>query len=84
MRASTRQLMNIHSVLADGLSGISFGAPVSHVYNPLSYAWAPVCQYLALADIDASKEGGQMILRVRQDADPDTAGIRGGLFGARH
>lgn len=43
-----------------------------------------ISQYLALADIDASKEGGQMILRVRQDADPDTAGIRGGLFGARH
>ena len=28
------------------LRGLQFGAPVTHVYNPLEYAWAAHCAYL--------------------------------------
>ena len=33
--------------LRDALAPLAFAAPVSHVYNPLDYAWAPHEQYLA-------------------------------------
>ncbi len=33
--------------LSDTLSSLTFAAPVSHVYNPLDYAWAPHEQYLS-------------------------------------
>lgn len=32
--------------LSDALDGMRFAAPVSHVYNPLTYAWAPNALYL--------------------------------------
>ncbi len=32
--------------LCDTLAPMRFGAPVSHVYNPLDYAWAPNALYL--------------------------------------
>ena len=32
--------------LADEVSRLRFSPPVSHVYNPLSYAWGPHAQYL--------------------------------------
>ena len=35
--------------LADAVSGRVFAPPVTHVYNPLKYAWALHAQYLALA-----------------------------------
>jgi single-strand selective monofunctional uracil DNA glycosylase len=32
--------------LSDSIDGMRFAAPVSHVYNPLTYAWAPHAAYL--------------------------------------
>ncbi len=32
--------------LSDTIDGMRFAAPVSHVYNPLTYAWAPHAAYL--------------------------------------
>ena len=32
--------------LSRAVSGLSFSSPVTHVYNPLDYAWAPHEQYL--------------------------------------
>ena len=32
--------------LSDAIDGMRFAAPVSHVYNPLDYAWAPNAVYL--------------------------------------
>ena len=40
-----------------------------------------VSQFLALADIETTGEGARTVFRVRQDAGPDTAAIRRGLFG---
>lgn len=40
-----------------------------------------ISQFLALADIETTKEDGRTVFRVRQDADPDRVGIRRGLFG---
>lgn len=43
--ASSETLSTAEDVLAaekrmsDGLTDLSFGAPVTHVYNPLEYAW---------------------------------------------
>jgi single-strand selective monofunctional uracil DNA glycosylase len=32
--------------LRDDVAALEFGSPVSHVYNPLGYAWRPYSQYL--------------------------------------
>lgn len=32
--------------LRDAVDGLAFAPPVAHVYNPLSYAWAPHARYL--------------------------------------
>jgi single-strand selective monofunctional uracil DNA glycosylase len=39
-------LIAIHRKFSDDLKGLEFSAPVTHVYNPLDYAWAPYRQYL--------------------------------------
>jgi single-strand selective monofunctional uracil DNA glycosylase len=31
--------------LTEALAGLRFGAPVTHVYNPLDYAWAPFAEF---------------------------------------
>ena len=43
-----------------------------------------ISRFLALADIETKEEDGQTVFRVRQDTDPDTVGIRRGLFGEPH
>lgn len=40
------RLVEIARDLREGLRGLEFGPPVTHVYNPLEYAWAPASQYL--------------------------------------
>lgn len=40
------QLVAAAQTLSARLHAMSFAAPVSHVYNPLEYAWAPHEQYL--------------------------------------
>ena len=39
-------LVDVARDLADEVSRLRFSPPVSHVYNPLSYAWGPHAQYL--------------------------------------
>jgi single-strand selective monofunctional uracil DNA glycosylase len=39
-------LIEISRDLVDALSGLSFGPPVSHLYNPLDYAWDNYRTYL--------------------------------------
>ncbi len=40
------QLIEITRTLSDACDRLAFEPPVAHVYNPLSYAWAPYEQYL--------------------------------------
>jgi single-strand selective monofunctional uracil DNA glycosylase len=40
------QLLLAAQALADDCDALSFAEPVSHVYNPLRYAWAPFEQYV--------------------------------------
>lgn len=42
-------LIRIYRELSTAVSRLSFGLPVTHVYNPLDYARAPVERYLRLA-----------------------------------
>ena len=42
----SRQLIEAARELSSTLAPMRFAAPVSHVYNPLDYAWAPHEQYL--------------------------------------
>ena len=39
-------LIRIAKRLRDETSRLHFGPPVHHVYNPLTYAWSPHCEYL--------------------------------------
>ncbi|CAK0770283.1 single-strand selective monofunctional uracil DNA glycosylase [Gammaproteobacteria bacterium] len=39
-------LIDIAKDLADAVEDMTFSAPVSYVYNPLRYAWAPHAEYL--------------------------------------
>jgi len=45
MRAPSR-LIDIARDLADEVSTLGFGPPVTHVYNPLDYAWRAHSQYI--------------------------------------
>lgn len=45
MSAHTSRLLAAQSALRDAVDEISFAAPVSHVYNPLRYAWRPAAAY---------------------------------------
>jgi single-strand selective monofunctional uracil DNA glycosylase len=40
------RLIEAARALSAGVGGLSFGLPVSHVYNPLEYAWEPHQEYL--------------------------------------
>ena len=40
-------ILNIYTRLADDVEALHFSLPVSHVYNPLRYAWHGFTQYLA-------------------------------------
>jgi single-strand selective monofunctional uracil DNA glycosylase len=39
-------LSSIYRELSERVDSLSFGEPVTHVYNPLAYAWAPHRRYL--------------------------------------
>ena len=41
-----RQLIQVASELRDNVSTLSFTPPVTHVYNPLQYAWDAHVAYL--------------------------------------
>ncbi len=43
---SAQQLINAAQTLAAAVDRLPFAEPVTHVYNPLDYAWAPHEQYL--------------------------------------
>ena len=40
-------ILNLYERLADDVEALHFSPPVSHVYNPLRYAWDGFTQYLA-------------------------------------
>jgi len=40
------RLVEVSRALRDDVEALCFGAPVSHVYNPLAYAWEPHRRYL--------------------------------------
>ena len=42
-----RALIDAAAQLRDALQALHFAPPVAHVYNPLTYAWAPHAAYLA-------------------------------------
>ena len=44
--AHPSSLVGIAKRLKDDLALLRFGPPVNHVYNPLTYAWAPHVEYL--------------------------------------
>lgn len=43
---SAEPLLAAAQALSAQIGSLRFGAPVSHVYNPLDYAWAPHAEYL--------------------------------------
>lgn len=43
---ATPALLASATTLADAVDRLAFGAPVTHVYNPLRYAWEPYRSYL--------------------------------------
>ncbi len=42
----SEKLITAARALRDAVSGLEFSAPVTHVYQPLQYAWAPHAEYL--------------------------------------
>lgn len=45
---SAKALIAAAQALSAQIGSLRFGLPVSHVYNPLDYAWAPHAEYLRL------------------------------------
>jgi single-strand selective monofunctional uracil DNA glycosylase len=43
---SSKKLIKVAKKLCDEVGRLTFGAPVTHVYNPLTYAWRPHTEYL--------------------------------------
>lgn len=50
MNTTTRKLQAVAKQLADDVDAIEFQPPVTHVYNPLRYAWKSHAKYLNLAN----------------------------------
>lgn len=50
--AASKQLIKAAALLRDQVSALSFASPVTHVYNPLEYAWASHQAYLSLVPDD--------------------------------
>jgi single-strand selective monofunctional uracil DNA glycosylase len=46
VRSATADLLEVARQLSDRVSEIEFGPPVTHVYNPLDYAWQAHAEYL--------------------------------------
>ncbi len=62
---SSDKLIVAAQKLSHAVSGLSFSAPVTHVYNPLDYAWACHEQYLRRYG-----EGGKRIVFVGMNPGP--------------
>ncbi len=50
MRSTNRKLIQAADQLRDAVDELSFDAPVTHVYNPLRYAWRAHREYLSRAN----------------------------------
>ncbi len=48
-------LVSFASELADAVDKLKFTAPVTHVYNPLRYAWEPHRSYLQRCNVDTTE-----------------------------
>lgn len=46
LRSAAVDLVRTSRALCRAVDALSFGPPVTHVYNPLRYAWGPYAQYL--------------------------------------
>lgn len=46
MNSTAARLIAVAKTLASDVGQLRFSAPVTHIYNPLDYAWAPHEQYL--------------------------------------
>ena len=46
MPSRPRTMTGVAKRLAEQCDELSFGDPVTHVYNPLRYAWKPHARYL--------------------------------------
>jgi single-strand selective monofunctional uracil DNA glycosylase len=62
--------------LSRKLSTLQFGEPVTHVYNPLQYAWQPYAQYLA-----RYAQSGKQVLLVGMNPGPFGMAQTGVPFG---
>ncbi len=65
MSPSASPLISIARVLSEALSGIPIREPVTHVYDPLSYAWPSHVQYL-----QRYGRGAREVLLVGMNAGP--------------
>lgn len=52
LRSTTRKLIQAADQLRDAVDELSFDAPVTHVYNPLRYAWRSHREYLTRVNPD--------------------------------
>lgn len=50
-----QQLLDTAKRLARRVDAISFGPPVTHVYNPLRYAWKPHRKYLMQCSVESTR-----------------------------
>lgn len=64
--------------LRDDLEGLQFQAPITHVYQPLDYAWEPYAQYLEKYGMDRPRQ----VLVVGMNPGPWGMGQVGVPFGA--
>ena len=46
---TTERILDAYRQLGEAVDRLQFGLPVTHVYNPLAYAWKPVTRYVELA-----------------------------------
>lgn len=46
MTKTAQQLLEAGQQLSHGLARLQFGSPITHVYNPHEYAWAPYEEYV--------------------------------------
>ena len=66
----------IDKALSNEVGALNFQEPVTHVYNPLDYAWAPHQAYL-----DAFGEGRGRVLLLGMNPGPFGMGQTGVPFG---
>ena len=70
MNTTTRKLQAAAKQLADDVDAIEFQPPVTHVYNPLRYAWKAHANYLQFANNGVSANNGVRTLLLGMNPGP--------------